>query len=300
MSFWKLKIVLGTFLTAAIFTAVLYAIAHYMLGMETLTLEAVVAFTAIFMFMQYIISPFLIEAYYGVEFETSDARYVQKLVEEVCSEAGVRKVPKAGVAYVNFPNAFAYGNFLTGGRIVVTKPMLSMLGRNELKAVIAHELGHLRHKDIVVMLAIALIPQIVYFLAHMVRFRAILGARRREDIAYAIMMYVALMALYFVLGLGVLWVSRLREYYADAHAVELGYGSALKSALLKISRGLGFARGEVERLKFGEYLMISPVEYYSDLTECKTSLVRKLFSTHPPLCERLKFIDKLMQELRTL
>ena len=72
----------------------------------------------------------------------TEAPHIHQMVEELAAEAGIKK-PKIGLSEVNIPNAFAYGRSSRSGHIALTRPIIGLLTRDELKAVIGHEMGHI-------------------------------------------------------------------------------------------------------------------------------------------------------------
>ena len=124
--------------------------------------------------------------------------------------------------------AFDFGRSKKDGRVCVTEALLQRLNREELEAVLAHEVSHLRHRDMVVITMLSVIPLICYF-----TFWTFLFGRGRQGTGSLIA--IVAFALYLVTNLIVLYVSRIREYYADQGGAELtGKSHALASALYRI------------------------------------------------------------------
>jgi len=107
----------------------------------------------------YLISPWIINLSYGARHDPE----LQRMVNEIAKRSGLSKPPKA-VVVNGPPNAFAYGNFLAGRWVAVSSEMLRIARKDELEAVIGHELGHHRHGDNAVMLFMGLIPSFLYYL----------------------------------------------------------------------------------------------------------------------------------------
>jgi heat shock protein HtpX len=85
-------------------------------------------------------------------------------VQRLAAAAGMEKPPKAYVAEIDIPNAFAFGSPLTGPMVAVTRRLAESLPREEVEAVIGHELGHIRHRDVAFMMAVSIIPAIIYYI----------------------------------------------------------------------------------------------------------------------------------------
>lgn len=165
------------------------------------------------------------------ELTPEEAPYIHQMVEELAAEAGVPK-PKVGISEVNIPNAFAYGRSSRSGHIALTRPIIGLLTRDELKAVIGHEMGHIKHNDMIVTTVVSIIPMICYYIALSFMFSG--DNENNSGFIIGIIGY----ALYFVGQLLVLCISRIREYYADEASVAFGNKpSALASALYKLSFG---------------------------------------------------------------
>ena len=130
------------------------------------------------------------------------------------------------------PNAFAYGRSSKSGHIAITRPILGLLDRDELKAVIGHEMGHIKHNDMAVTAAVSVVPMICYYIALSFIFSG--DSRNGGGIIIGLLGYV----FYLIGQLLVLFISRTREYYADQASVEFGNKpAALVSALYKLSYG---------------------------------------------------------------
>ena len=152
------------------------------------------------------------------------------MVEELSQAAGIPK-PEIGLSEINIPNAFAYGRTSRSGHIAITRPILGLLDRDELKAVLGHEMGHLKHNDMAITAMVSVIPMICYYIALSFMF-----SRNNNNGGFiiGIVGYV----FYLIGQLLVLFISRIREYYADEASVEFGNRpAALVSALYKLSYG---------------------------------------------------------------
>jgi heat shock protein HtpX len=115
-----------------------------------------------------------------------------------------------------------------------TDAFVQLLNKEELTAVIGHEVGHLRNRDVITMTLISVIPMIVYRIAWQLMFTR----RSRNDSVAPWVLGVIAFAVYFLSNLLVLYLSRIREYYADKASVEFGNRpSALASALYKLTYG---------------------------------------------------------------
>ena len=157
------------------------------------------------------------------------------------------KVPSFGLIHDGAPNAFTYGHHPSNMRIVITQGILDLLEPEEVEGVVAHEIGHGKNWDMLLMTVVQLVPLLLYFLYR----TAMQVGGRGKDSGYRIAVAVSAYVLYIVSEYVVLWFSRCREYYADRFAGNVtGNPSALASALVKIGYGLA-ARGQSQRRRRG-------------------------------------------------
>jgi Zn-dependent protease with chaperone function/Zn-finger nucleic acid-binding protein len=164
--------------------------------------------------------------------------HLHDFVTRVAAEQNMR-VPWFGLIHDGAPNAFTYGHHPNNMRIVFTQGILDLLEPSEVEGVIAHEIGHGKNWDMVLMTVVQLVPLLLYFLYR----TAMQAGNRGKDNAYRIAVAIGAYVLYIASEYIVLWFSRCREYYADRFAGHVtGNPSALASALVKIGYGLA-ARG---------------------------------------------------------
>ena len=186
----------------------------------------------VIVFLQYWFGPSLVKRSMNVRpLSEAEAPHIHKMVAELAQEAGVPK-PEVGLSEINIPNAFAYGRTSRSGHIAITRPILGLLDYDELRAVLGHEMGHIKHNDMAVTAAVSVIPMICYYIALSFMFSG--DSRNGGGILIGILGY-----LFYLIGqLLVLFISRTREYYADEASVEFGNRpAALVSALYKLSYG---------------------------------------------------------------
>jgi heat shock protein HtpX len=184
-----------------------------------------------FTLLQYMIGPSIVGWSMGVKYVTEkEEPELHDMVSSLAKKAGIPK-PKVGIAQTHLPNAFAFGRWLSDGRVCVTKGILDLLNKKELEAVLGHEMSHLKHRDVAVITLISVIPMICWFLARGALFS---GDRKGGAMAIGGLAFV----LYFITNLLVLYGSRIREYYADAGSVALGNEPHyMASALYKLVHG---------------------------------------------------------------
>ncbi len=279
---------------------------------------AAAVLVAIFMLVQWLFSPLVINVIYRVREAGPELDWLRVEVERIARDSGIRP-PKLMIADMEAPNAFAYGSPLFGNYVAVTRGLLRLLPREEVIAVIGHEVGHLKHRDVVAILALATIPAIVYFVGRALLYYGFLGGSRdRENPGALVAVGAALVALGILLHLVVQHFSRLREYYADAHsALVTGRPRLLQRALARLFvayRSVPRFQEEVAQKSFVGYLFIVSglVEMFyepwasdidaivEDLKRMEPNPLEELFSTHPPIPKRLRFLDALAARLAGL
>lgn len=197
------------------------------------------------MLVQYLIGPKIVEW-------TMRVRYIKKeenpglyhMVQDLAMRAKI-PMPKIGIAQVAIPNAFAFGRGINDGRVCVTQGIMSLLNQEELKAVLGHELSHLKNRDVLTITLLSVIPMILYRIAWSSLFY---GRRRDERGGNTALIGIAAFIFYFITNLLVLYASRIREYFADRGSILLGNKpQALASSLYKLV--YGSARMDKESLK---------------------------------------------------
>ncbi len=232
---WRLK--LRMWLTMIImFTIVYFLVSLAGLYLRISSWYFFMIASLVIVFLQYWFGPSIVKRSMNVRPLTeSEAPNIHRMVEELSREAGVPK-PEVCISEINIPNAFAYGRTSGSGHIAITRPILGLLDYDELRAVLGHEMGHIKHNDMAVTAAVSVVPIICYYLAISFMFS---GDRDNGGgILIGILGYV----FYLIGQLLVLFISRIREYYADEASVEFGNRpAALVSALYKLSYGVSKA-----------------------------------------------------------
>ncbi len=337
-SLWALRTsMLGSAIaTLLVSVGILYLVFYY-LG-TSISLGFVVVAVTIFLVLQWLLSPYIINSIYGVRPISRRYEWLKTEVKKLAEASGLKSTPKLVIVDTKMPNAFAYGSPLTGNYIAVTKGLLELLPPEEVKAVIGHELGHLKHRDVPMILALSLLPTAIYFLGRTLVYWSLWGGfsgRSRREGENSTLVYIALGAVLLVTGFLLHFVvthfNRLREYYADANsALVTRNPKLLQRALARLH--LAYTsndklRSELESRKTVAMLFIvnylidlygsrfynpytSLPGYIRDIDEIverlkheKTNSIIEVLSTHPPIPKRLRFLDKLLiryQELLSM
>ncbi|MDK2463217.1 MAG: zinc metalloprotease HtpX [Candidatus Korarchaeota archaeon] len=267
---------------------------------------AAVALAVAFNFLMWLTSPSLIELMYRArELKPSEAPWLHEALERISAESGVRK-PKLVLVPLNVPNAFAYGTPISGYRVAVTEGLFSTLSPEEVEAVLAHEVGHVAHGDMQVMMLASTLPAIFYHIGRSLYYSSYLGDR--DDRGQLVLAGGLAIALATVLWLVSLRLSRLREYYADAHAATVIPGGArrLQHALVKIAArsnpSLGIRAAEARPLFISDPMLppVDPAELRRALMEKKLTVSERIlgiFSTHPNIVDRLRALEDIARQL---
>jgi len=273
----------------------------------------------LFNIAQWLFAPKLIDAIYKVkEVSRSDNPKLYGVVERLSSRIKM-KMPKVMIANIPIPNAFAYSSPIAGTRVAVTKGLLDTLEEEEVEAVLGHELGHLKHRDVQIMMLVSVLPAVFYFLGYSLLISSMYGGsgdRRGGGGSVALIAMVSI-AMYWILTMLVLGLSRQREYYADRRStmiVEDG-SRKLSEALAKIVSFTGRQKGYMERNRgmnsFKTLFIADPDKAASDTLEISRfhttdqKLVRdivsrkvtvadrmlEVFSTHPNIVKRLRALQ---------
>ncbi|RCV62802.1 heat shock protein HtpX [Methanophagales archaeon] len=276
--------------------------------------------------VQFIIGPKIVEKTMHVRYvsETEEPE-LHRMVTELAMKAGIPK-PKVGISEIAIPNAFAFGTSKRKARVCVTRRLMQMLSRDELEAVLGHEISHIQHHDMVVITALSVIPMICYFIYFSFFWSGLFGGGDSDREGALPMMAIALIAfaLYFISNLIVLYGSRIREYYADAGSVELtNKPHELASALYKMIYGSAGVKQEKLKKELGSmraFFAADPVTARGDLKDLSAADLDKdgkidahelkifaeraqvsradrlmeIFSTHPNPVSRVKKLGEYL------
>ncbi len=184
---------------------------------------------------QWLFAPYLVGAIYRVrEMKADENPQLHQMVSSLSQKSGI-KPPKLMLSKMALPNAFAYGSPLSGSRVAVTQGLLSNLNDGEVEAVLGHELGHLKHRDVQIMMVVSFLPALCYYIGYSLMLSGMFGGGQnsRNNNGNGAIIGIAFIAFSWILNLFTLQVSRLREYYADRHSV-----SVVDNGAEKLSAGL--------------------------------------------------------------
>jgi heat shock protein HtpX len=241
---------------------------------------------AVMNFVSYWFSDKIVLAMYGAR-EVSDADYPEfySLVRQLALQAGI-PMPRVYIIDSETPNAFASGRNPDHAAVAATTGIMRILTRDELLGVMAHELSHVKHRDILISSVAATIAGAITYLAHMAQWAAIFGGGRDRDdegggaFGLIIMAIVAPLAAMLIQ----MAISRSREYEADRGGAEVSGNPLLLAGALK---KLQMANQQIP-------MQANPATAHMFIVNPLTGGgLMGLFSTHPPLEERVRRLEEM-------
>jgi len=275
-------------LTMGLLTVLYLAFLAVLLSMGVSQM-AIILFMGAFMFLQYFYSDRMILSSMGARIVTeSEEPELYQIVSRLCANADL-PMPKIAVVKTSMPNAFATGRNQSHAVVAVTTGIMERLNYSELEAVLAHELTHVKNRDMMVMTIATFLSSIAQIL---VQWAPFLGgsSRDRDSGRNAALLLLVSLVVWIVSFILIRTLSRYREFAADrGAAIITGQPSNLISALKKIS---GF-RVPTEDLRKVE----GPVSALFITPAISGSGFMRLFSTHPSLEARIEALQKIEMEL---
>lgn len=222
-------------LVLALLFGMLFAVGTAVLWHYNANVWLAIPFAVFVVALQFLLGPVIIQWIFKIGW--TDPQEIRPelaaFLEDACRRDKI-PAPRFGVIEDGNPNAFTFGHYPGDARLVVTRGLVDMLSEEELEAVVAHELGHIKHWDFVVMTIASLVPLLLYYVYLFTRNRS-RGRDGAVTFGIAIVSYIA----YIVSQYIVLFLSRVREYYADYYSARATQNpNALASALVTIAYGL--------------------------------------------------------------
>ena len=216
---------------------------------------------------------------------------LHRMVEDVAGMAGLPK-PKVYVVQNDAPNAFATGRNPKHSAVAVTTGITRILNEDELKAVLAHEMGHIKNRDILISAIVATVASAIMFIAFIARWSLFFGGFNRLR-GYGALVAIALwVVIIFLAPIGAMLIrsaiSRQREYGADEAGARIsGRPLSLASALRKLQMGAQMRPTKVSESTAHMYT-VSPL---------RSDFMGNLFSTHPPVDERIARLEGMAERM---
>ncbi|MDK2383623.1 MAG: M48 family metalloprotease [Candidatus Korarchaeota archaeon] len=292
-------------LTLSLIIAVSGFVFIYLLG-PSVGLVGGVVLALLFNFFMWLISPYLIKAMYRLRpVSSGEMPWLYSMARMLAERSGLKRMPQVFIAPTEVPNAFAFGSPIFGYGVAVTEGLLRILDEEEIEAVLGHEIGHIKHGDMHVMMIATALPAIFLQIGRWFIWGSMFGyggSRDRDNSGSLYLLGVALIVIGWLLYLLALRLSRLREFYADAHSaltVERG-AEKLQRALVKIAKNtdprLGAQLASAKALMITDPTQRELDEDLRSIMEREESFferIMSLFSTHPRLKERLMKLEEL-------
>lgn len=265
-----------TFLLMVLLTLILVFIGDAIASREGMVIGLAVAI--ITNFASYFFSDKIVLASYGAQ-EVDYNHRLYKIVSNLCMRANL-PIPKVCIVNDPSPNAFATGRDPKHAAVCATSGILNILNDDELEGVLAHELSHIKNRDILLSTIAAGIVGVIGVVA---RIGFIFGGRdSRENNGCATILLIMIGS--FAATLIQLWISRTREYMADESGAKMcGKPWALADALGKLASGISARPMENARPETQNMFIVNPVK----------PIVKNLFSTHPPIEDRIKKLREM-------
>ncbi len=273
---------LKTTLLLSLLTAVLIAFGGFFGGQQGIVIAFVIA--VVMNVGSYWFSASIVLRTSGAQ-PATEAEYpgLHRMTERLVQRAGLPK-PDLYIIPTKVPNAFATGRNPEHAAVAVTQGLMELLDEQELEGVVAHELAHVKNRDILISSIAATIAGAIMMLATMARFSALFGGGRDRDgnifgvLAMAILAPIAAMMVQMA-------ISRTREYKADATGADMvGHPQGLASALRRLE--------QVNQRVPAEMSPASPATAHMYIVRPFAGGLGNLFSTHPPMQDR---IERLMK-----
>ena len=223
--------------------------------------------------------------YRAKELSPSEAPMLHAMVEDLAKNAGIPK-PRVCLIPDDSPNAFATGRNPQHAVVAVTQGIMRLLSPDELRGVVAHEIGHITNRDILVQSIAGVLASVVMVLANMMQWAAIFGGSRSDGEGGGNVFSALLVALLAPIAASLIQfaISRSREYLADATGAKLcGNPLSLASALGKLG-----AYSKQVPMQQG-----SPATAHMFIVNPFAGGIGKFFSTHPPLEDRIHRLQEM-------
>ncbi len=262
--------VLRTVFLLTLLTLLLVWLGHAV-GGRTGMMIALAIGLALNFFNYWFSSSLVLKAYGARTLAPGEAPALEQDVRELCDAAGL-PMPKLAIVPKSTPNAFATGRNPEHAVVAVTEGLLQLCSRRQVKAVLAHEISHVKHRDMLTMTLVAGAVSAISMLAMMARFGAMFGGRRSDDDrSSGFALLIAALVAPFAAMLVQMAISRSREYAADDGAAEYGRDpAALADALEALHREIPHREPMSATGATAHMMIANPMHGLANL-----------FSTHP-------------------
>ncbi len=284
------------------------------------------------MLLQFLIGPAIVAATSRLHYlAPGENVWLESKVSQLASKSGI-PMPRLAIVPDKTPNAFVFGRSQSSATLAVHQGLLERLNEEEVEGVLGHELGHVKHRDFIVVTLISAIPLVAYLIARTVFWTGASGGGRRGsregNVGLLLVAALGAYAVYILTTILTLRLTRLREHYADAYSAFLtGKPRELSSALSKIAYGLSLSPEEPNGAR--AFFIEDPAQAKRDvqgivqqgpkydlnrdgvLSERELELAmeeeaksnwrkaNEMFSTHPPIYKRILLLREIEQDINT-
>jgi len=273
-----------TLLLISVLTGLMLGIGQLLGGNTGLTIALIFAigFNGIMYFFSHKIVLFM---YKAKEADKVKHKELYKTVKEISDLAAI-PMPKVYIIPSEQANAFASGRNPKNAVVACTEGIMKILTPEELKGVLAHEISHVKNRDILITTIAATIAGVISYLAHMAQWAMIFGGGRDDDNSQNIISMLILVIITPIIAMLLqMAISRSREYLADESGAKISRNpKGLASALAKLHKGV-----QTHPLKKGDQATAS----LFILNPFSARGVFTLLSTHPPVEERIKRLNEM-------
>lgn len=223
----------------------------------------------------------------------SEEPKLHEMITRLCAIADIPK-PRVAVVQTSVPNAFATGRNPNNAVVAVTTGIMDKLNSGELEAVLAHELTHVKNRDVMVMTLASFLSTIAFYFVRYILYFGNMGMgnrRRNGEGGGIILVWIISLVVWLISYLLIRALSRYREFAADrGSAIITGQPSNLVSALMKIS-------GLMERVPSEDLRKVEGMNAFFIIPAISGSSIMNLFSTHPSIEKRIAALEKIEKEM---
>ena len=274
------------FLLAAVYLFFLAFLSYYGTSQVFMIL-----FVGLFMAIQYFYSDKLVLWSTGAHIVSeNEAPQLHGMITRLCAIADLPK-PQVAIVRSQIPNAFATGRNQNNAVVAVTTGIMDKLSPAELEAVLAHELTHVKNRDMAVMTIASFISTLALYLVRYVLYFGDMGGDRKKEGGGVVLIWLVSIAVWIVSFILIRALSRYREYAADrGSAIITGQPSDLASALMKIS-------GVMARVPSEDLRTVEGMNAFFIIPAISGSSIMDLFSTHPSVEKRIAKLEKMQQDM---
>ncbi|AAM32830.1 zinc metalloprotease HtpX [Methanosarcina mazei] len=274
------------FLLAAVYLFFLAFLSYY--GTSQIF---IILFIGLFMAAQYFYSDKMVLWTTGAQIVSeSEAPQLHGMITRLCAIADLPK-PQVAIVRTQVPNAFATGRNQNKAVVAVTTGLMDKLSPAELEAVLAHELSHVKNRDMAVLTIASFLSSVAFYIVRYSLYFGNMGGGRRKEGGGIMLVWLVSIVVWIVSFLLIRALSRYREFSADrGAAVITGQPANLASALMKIS-------GVMDRVPGDDLRKVEGMNAFFIIPAISGSSIMDIFSTHPSVEKRIAKLEKMQQEM---